>query len=177
IEAAKKCPTDGLFEYTSLDQYASWLQTQLFDHSRCDIAALRYQHTDYPASYQTVACLYKIFTLKCNCMEAVLSCYSHTSKFDNALAKTIGTAASTLCGFILCQQPNIYSLFGEQYAIDHAILIKEFLQESGLMTADATPALTMLVAFGLGMVAFVVAKKATDSKKQVKMESGYQNLI
>ncbi|RHY19479.1 hypothetical protein DYB37_002935 [Aphanomyces astaci] len=177
IEAAKKCPSDGLFEYCSLDQYAGFLQTQLFDHSRCDIADLRLQNTDYASSYQTVACLYKIFTLKCDCMEAVLNCYTHASKFDNALSKTIGQAASILCGFILCQQPSVYSLFGEEFAIDHAILIKEFLQSAGLLTASqVTPALTMLVSFGLGMIALVAAKKVT-SPSPVKIENGYQNLI
>ncbi|ETW01186.1 hypothetical protein H310_06783 [Aphanomyces invadans] len=176
IDAAKKCPTDGLFEYCSLDQYASFLQTQLFDHSGCDISELRSQHTDSSSAYQTVACLYKIFTLKCDCMEAVLNCYTHASKFDNALSKTIGHAASILCGFILCQQPSVYSLFGEQFAIDHAILIKEFLQSAGLMSSQVTPALTMLVSFGLGMMALVAAKKV-KGHGPVKIENGYQNLI
>ncbi|CAK4165281.1 unnamed protein product [Aphanomyces euteiches] len=177
IEALKKCPEDGLFEYCNLEQYAGWLQLQLFDHSGCDIADLSTASSDIAASYQTISCLYKIFTLKCDCMEAVLNCYTHASKFDSALSKTIGQAASILCGFILCQQPKVYALFGEEYAIDHAILIKEFLQSSGLMTpSDMAPALTMLVSFGLGMVALVAVKKVT-AQKQVKIENGYQNLI
>ncbi|KAG9405974.1 hypothetical protein AC1031_003896 [Aphanomyces cochlioides] len=177
VEALKKCPEDGLFEYCNLEQYAGWLQRQLFDHSGCDIADLSAASSDIAPSYQTISCLYKIFTLKCDCMEAVLNCYTHASKFDSALSKTIGQAASILCGFILCQQPKVYALFGEEYAIDHAILIKEFLQSSGLMTpSDIAPALTMLVSFGLGMVALVAVKKVT-AQKEVKIENGYQNLI
>jgi len=179
IDAARICPTDGLLEYCNIDQYASFLQTQLFDHSKCDISELRVLKDDVPASYQTVACLYKIFTLKCDCMEAVLNCYSHANKYSDALSKTIGHAASILCGFILCQRPNIYSLFGEEYAIEHSQLMRELLASTGLMGASGiTPAMTVLVSFGLGMIALFATKKAVGMKSQtVKVEDGYSNLI
>jgi len=176
IDAARICPTDGLMEYCNVDQYASFLQTQLFDHTKCDITELRQQDTDYASSYQTIACLYKIFTLKCDCMEAVLSCYALSNKFSTALSKTIGQAASILCGFILCQRPSVYSLFGEEYAIDHALIMQELLSAGGLMNlTSATPALVVFVSFGIGMIALVAAKKLKT--QTVKVEDGYSNLI
>lgn len=177
IDASRICPTNGLMEYCNVDQYASFLQTQLFDHTKCDVTELRQQDTDFASSYQTIACLYKIFTLKCDCMEAVLSCYAHANKFSTALSKTLGQAASILCGFILCQRPSVYSLFGEEYAIDHALIMKELLSAGGLMNmSSATPALVVFVSFGIGMIALVAAKKMKSSQT-VKVEDGYSNLI
>ncbi|OQR90498.1 hypothetical protein ACHHYP_05465, partial [Achlya hypogyna] len=178
-EAARLCPTDGLFEYCNVDQYASFLEYQLFDHANCDIADLRLQHTDYPSSYQTIACLYKIFSLKCDCMEAVLACYSTTAHFGSALSKVIGQAASILCGFILCQRPNIYSLFGDEYAIDKASIMRQLLASTGILSAgDVSPAAVVFVSFGLGMVALVATKKvAALQRKTVDAEDGYHTLL
>ncbi|OQR91433.1 hypothetical protein ACHHYP_04697 [Achlya hypogyna] len=177
--AARLCPTDGLLEYCNVDQYASFLEYQLFDHASCDIADLRLQHTDYPSSYQTIACLYKIFSLKCDCMEAVLACYSTTAHFGSALSKVIGQAASILCGFILCQRPNIYSLFGDEYAIDKASIMRQLLASTGILSAgDVSPAVAVFVSFGLGMVALVATKKIVAlQRKPVEAEGGYENLI
>ncbi|OQS07432.1 hypothetical protein THRCLA_00549 [Thraustotheca clavata] len=179
-KAARLCPTDGLFEYCNVDQYATFLERQLFDHSTCDISELRLQNTDYASSYQTVACLYKIFSLKCDCMEAVLSCYNLSSHFASSLTKVIGQAASILCGFILCQRPNVYSLFGEEYAIDRASIMRELLTSTGILAGGSiSPAATVFLSFGIGMIALLVTKKVIALKqiKNVHIEDGYQNLI
>ncbi|EQC33250.1 hypothetical protein SDRG_09233 [Saprolegnia diclina VS20] len=180
IKAVRYCPTDGLLEYCNVDQYASFLEYQLFDHANCDIADLRTQHTDYSSSYQTIACLYKIFSLKCDCMEAVLSCYSVSSHYASSLSKVIGQAASILCGFVLCQRPNVYSLFGDEYAIDRASLMRQLLTSAGIFSAGSlSPAAAVLLSFGLGMVALVVAKKVAAAKKAktVDIDEGYHTLL
>ncbi|KDO31187.1 hypothetical protein SPRG_19530 [Saprolegnia parasitica CBS 223.65] len=102
-------------------------------------------------------------------MEAVLSCYS-----------VIGQAASILCGFVLCQRPNVYALFGDEYAIDRASLMRQLLMSAGIFSAgEVSPAAAVFLSFGIGMVALVVAKTvaATKKAKTVDMEEGYENLI
>lgn len=181
IAAAKVCPYTGLFEFCNMQQYATYLQKQLFDNDNCQVVDMRDVHTDQPQYYGTLACLYKITSLKCDCMQAVLNCYEREFHFTKALSKTIGKAASILCGFLLCQRPSVYSLFGGQGAIEKARIMRELMSQVGLSVptmASMPPATFAFLSFGLGMVAFVTTKYiAKKSKKPVSVEDGYRNLI
>lgn len=161
IEAAKVCPYQGLYEYCNMDQYASYLQRQLFDNDDCQVLDMRDSGSDLPQFYGTLACLYKITALKCDCMQAVLNCYEHEYHFSEALAQTIGKAASILCGFLLCQRPSVYALFGGQGSIEKARIMRELMSQVGLSVpsmASMPPATFAFLSFGLGMVAFVTTK-------------------
>lgn len=186
IAAARVCPYGGLFEYCNLRQYASYLQKQLFDNDDCQVVDMRTAYEDKDQYYGTLACLYKITTLKCDCMEAVLNCYEHEYHFTEALTKTIGKAASILCGFILCQRPNVYSLFGGSEAIQKAQIMQSLLSQVGLASAHVSslpPATFAFLSFGLGMIAFIttktIAKKTMNSRSSstVTVDDGYRNLI
>lgn len=181
IEAAKVCPYQGLFEYCNMDQYASYLQRQLFDNDDCQVLDMRNADVDLPQFYGTLACLYKITVLKCDCMQAVLNCYEREYHFSEALAQTIGKAASILCGFLLCQRPSVYSLFGGQGSIEKARIMRELMSQVGLSVpsmASMPPATFAFLSFGLGMVACVTMKYISKkSRKAVVVEDGYRNLI
>lgn len=182
VEAISSCPSTGLFEYCHVKQYVNWLQTQLFDLGGCPIVDMKDQEVgDAPYAYYTLACLYRVVSLKCDCMEAVLNCYQHEYHFMTGLGKTLGKAASVMCGFILCQKPAVYSLLGGQAAIERANIMRAVLLEVGAMeiAPAGVPAATFaFLSFGLGMVAFVVTKAALRSSKSVvAVEDGYRNLI
>lgn len=181
IEAARSCPYGGLFEYCNMRQYASYLQRQLFDNDNCQVIDMENEHEDQEQYYGTLACLFKIFTLKCDCMEAVLNCYEHNFQYTEPLAHTIGKAASILCGFLLCQRPSVYSLFGGQGAIEKSQIMRDLLEQAGVSTSNANgipPATFAFLTFGLGMVGFFVTKRfVKKSSKAVDVENGYRSLI
>lgn len=179
IEAAQQCPNNGKFEYCNMKQYVNFLQQELFDLGGCPMSRI----VDHSDDSYTLACLYRVSTLKCDCMEAVLNCYESEYVFSSVIGKTLGKAASIMCGFILCQRPTVYSLFGGQGAINHASVINEVLLQVGALAPSASslpPATFAFLSFGLGMVAFLVTKKAVKSNKSsssVIVDDGYSNLI
>jgi len=153
------------FEYCNVAQYAEFLHTQLYVD-------------DCEGNGNALACLYKVETLKCDCMDAVLACYSSGGHFTTELTETLGSAASILCGFLLCQDESVYSLFGGELAFERANVMRELLANIGLANSSGSfPAATFaFLAFGLGMVAFFTTKFITSSKK-VLVTDGYRNLI
>jgi len=181
IKAAKQCPSTGLFEFCNMQQYATYLQKQLFDNDNCQVEDMRDALIDHPEYYETLSCMYKITSLKCDCMQAVLNCYEREFHFTKALSKTIGKAASILCGFLLCQRPSVYHLFGGQGAIEKARIMRELMSQVGLSVptmASTPPATFAFLSFGVGMVAFVTTKYiAKKAKKSVAVQDGYRNLI
>jgi hypothetical protein len=180
IQAAKVCPFGGLFEYCNMQQYATYLQKQLFDESECQTSQMTEAPTESPATLTTLACLYKTISLKCDCMEAVLNCYEHKHQFKNAMSETIGKAASVLCGFILCLRPKVYALFGGQHAIEQANIMRELLTQVGLSVpsgASMPPATFAFLAFGIGMIAFVATKMVSKKTRSLAQNEGYVHLI
>ncbi|RHY42651.1 hypothetical protein DYB26_003221 [Aphanomyces astaci] len=128
----------------------------------------------------SIACLYRVFSLKCDCMQAVLQCYSLQAQYTTALGKTLGRAASVLCGFVLCQKASVYKLFLNAQGVAHTTILAEVLLQatSDHVQSSLPMASAALVSFGLGMVAFVAAKtlKSASAKKS-SMDDGYANLI
>lgn len=181
LEAAKLCPYFGLHEYCNMDQYASYLQKNLFDNEACQVADMKRIKSEKEIIYNTLACAYKIATLTCDCMEAVLNCYEREFKFTEPLSHTVGKAASILCGFILCLKPSVFSLFAGQDAIEKANIMRNLMSQVGLSVpsmASIPPATFAFLSFGLGMVAFVATKYiAKKSRKPVEIEEGYRKLI
>lgn len=186
IVAARHCPTGGLFEYCNLQQYATYLEKQLFDSDDCQVIDMRDDNVEREAFYGTLACLYKITTLKCDCMEAVLNCYEREFHFTEALTKTIGKAASVMCGFILCQRPKVYAMFGGVEATEKAQIMHTLLSQVGVASSgdvsSLPPATFAFLSFGLGMIAFIttkaIAKKTMKTGySSVKADDGYRNLI
>jgi hypothetical protein len=163
VNALAACMNND-FEYCNVAQYAEFLHSQLYVED-CD-------------GNDALACLYKVETLKCDCMDAVLACYSSGGHFTTELTETIGSAASILCGFLLCQEEGVYSLFGGDVAFERANVMRELLANIGLANASSSlPAATFaFLAFGLGMVAFFTTKFITSSKK-LSVSDGYRNLI
>lgn len=180
LEAAGVCPYGGMFEYCNMQQYSSFLERQLFDNGACQLVDMRAWDQDRAVNQNTLACLYKTVSLKCDCMEAVLNCYEHQFNFKDAMAGTIGKAASVLCGFILCLRPKVYSLFGGQHAIEQANIMRGLLNQVGLSvpTASAMPPATFaFLAFGIGMVAFVATKIVSKKTRKTSQDGGYAQLI
>jgi len=183
VDATLKCPNAGRFEYCNVQQYAGHLEKQLFDVSKCNIND--FAHSDYKdaaGAQFTLACQYRVLSLKCDCMEAVLNCYNSEYQFTTSLGKILGKAASIMCGFILCQKPKVFSLFGEMESIDKAQIMRQILLQAGAMVPDNSsvpPATIAFLTFGLGMVAFVVVKAVVKNfrRKTIDNEDGYRNLI
>lgn len=179
INAAKMCPYGGLFEYCNMQQYSSFLQRQLYDNGACQVVDMRSWDQDHAVNYNTLACLYKTVSMKCDCMEAVLNCYEHQFNFKDAMAGTIGKAASVLCGFILCLRPKVYSLFGGQHAVEQANIMRGLLNQVGLSVPSASsmpPATFAFLAFGIGMVAFVATKIVSKKTRKTGQDEGYAQL-
>ena len=196
-----KCPRNGRFEYCNMKQYVHWLQEQLFDVSGCPMTTSNRRHhhhhhhhhhhseseseeeepSDSPYAYYTLACLYRVISLKCDCMEAVLTCYEHEYQFSTTIGKTLGKAASVLCGFILCQKPKVYSLLGGERAINRANIMKQVLMQVGAISHESSfpPVTFAFLAFGCGMLAFILTKAAINGKgaDKISVEEGYRNLI
>jgi hypothetical protein len=180
MEAAKNCPYGGLLEFCNMKQYATFLQRQLFDVDTCQIVDMRDLSSDNTARLSTLACLYKTVSMKCDCMEAVLSCYEHQFNFKDAMAGTIGKAASILCGFILCLRPKVYTLFGGQHAIEQSNIMRGLLNQVGLSVPSVSqmpPASFAFLAFGIGMVAFVATKVVSKKTRTVNHNEGYTQFI
>ncbi|KDO26537.1 hypothetical protein SPRG_07939 [Saprolegnia parasitica CBS 223.65] len=193
----------GNVEYCNARQYANHLTRELFDYTQCpfynfqldqdkSIADL-YQNEDSDGTKLTtlygffdfnpgysIACLYRIVSLKCDCMRAVVNCYENENAYTSVLGKTLGRASSILCGFILCQQPSIYRMFADADGLRHTVIMQEILLQTNLLDATSTSSIAamVLVSFGLGMVAFVAVKHALASTHaKSTMEDGYRNLI
>jgi len=187
--ATLNCPATQTFEYCNPKQFVGYLENQLFDASQCDINEwATYDETKasslyYPvANTLTLACQYRAISLKCDCMETVLNCYTREYQFTTSIGKVLGKASSIMIGFILCQQPKIFSMFGDFTAIDKAQIMRTVLMQAGAMVADNSsvpPASFAFLSFGLGMVAFVVVKAAVKNyrRRYVNTEDGYRNLI
>lgn len=183
IHALYSCPSSGRFEYCNVKQWVNWLQEQLFDFGGCPIVDMA--DTDAPAdspyAYYTLACLFRVVSLKCDCMEAVLNCYESEYEFSSELGKTLGKAASVLCGFILCQKPKVYSLLGGEQAISRANIMRHVLMQASVLSPEVTafpPATFAFLSFGLGMVCvFVLTKAGKKAKRAVGVDDGYRNLI
>ena len=180
VNAARVCPFGGLFEYCNMRQYASFLQRQLFNTDQCQVVDMRNVEADQQEYYGTLSCLYKVTTLKCDCMEAVLNCYENKWQDAEPLSHTIGKAASILCGFLLCQRPRVYSLFGGQTAIEKSVIMRELLSKAGAAvsgTQGMPPATFAFLTFGVGMLAFLATKSFAKTSKAVSSEDGYRSLI
>lgn len=178
IKLAERCPRHGRFEYCNMKQYVNWLQDQLFNVGGCPLVTKNPSEDSYDD--YTLVCLFRIISLKCDCMEAVLNCYEHEYKFTSELGKTIGKAASVLCGFLLCQKPQIYSLLGGQSAIERANIMGQVLMNLGVVTPSVSslpPATFAFLSFGLGMVCVFVVSKVSKKAMKVGMDDGYRNLI
>jgi len=181
LESIKVCPYGGLFEYCNMQQYATYLSKQLFDSNGCEVVDMTERHQDSAASLYTLSCLYKTISLKCDCMEAVLNCYEHQFQFTSALSSTIGKSASVLCGFVLCLKPSVYSLFGGQGAIEKADIMRGLLTQVGISVPSVSsmpPATFAFLAFGVGMIAFVVTKMVSrKANEAISIDNGYAQLI
>lgn len=180
ISAAQMCPLGGTFEYCNMQQYASFLQRQLYDNGACQIVDMQHWGNDHAVSLNTLACLYKTVSMKCDCMEAVLNCYEHQFNFKDAMAGTIGKAASVLSGFLLCLRPKVYSLFGGQHALEQANIMRDLLKQVGVSVPTVSsmpPATFAFLAFGIGMVAFVATKIISKKTRQTNHDPGYALLI
>jgi len=181
IEAAKVCPYGGLFEYCNMQQYTSFLTKQLFDNDGCSVVDMRGDNYGFKGSAYTLSCLYKIISLKCDCMEAVLNCYEHQFSFTSALSNTIGKSASVLCGFVLCLKPSVFSLFGGKGAIEKADIMRGLLTQVGISVPSVSsmpPATFAFLAFGIGMIAFVATKMVSrKANNAITIDNGYAQLI
>ncbi|OQR86338.1 hypothetical protein ACHHYP_10652 [Achlya hypogyna] len=200
FDANGKKYENGGVEYCSAQHYANHLTKELFDYTECplfdvkvgqaldsnfdvqpgnheDSLATLYGAIDFTPGY-SIACLYRIVSLKCDCMRAVVNCYENENQYTSALGQTLGRASSILCGFILCQQPTIYRLFADADGLRHTVIMKEILLQTNLLdaTSNASAAAIAFVAFGLGMIAFVATKQVSGYSKST-MEDGYRNLI
>jgi len=179
----------GNVEYINAKNYANHLTKQLFDYTQCPYYDEQlnqdktitdvYDHEDTYGNGYSIACLYRTVTWKCDCMKAVINCYENESRFTSVLGKTLGRAASILCGLVLCQKPVVYRMFADADGLRHTLIMKEILLQSGAdAVADNMSMASMaFLGFGLGMVAFVVTKQAVDARKKSTLEDGYRNLI
>ncbi|OQS07339.1 hypothetical protein THRCLA_00646 [Thraustotheca clavata] len=191
----------GSVEYCNAQQYANHLTRELYDYTECPFYDSQltqdksfsdfFQHentTDIPFNFfnapifnpaYSIACLYRVVSLKCDCMRAVVNCYANENHFTTALGQTLGRASSILCGFILCQQPGIYRMFADADGIRHTLIMKEILMQTNLLDASSTTTIasTAFLSFGLGMIAFIAVKKFTKKNAKSAMEDGYRNLI
>ncbi|KAF0690000.1 Aste57867_18590 [Aphanomyces stellatus] len=195
---------NGPLEYATASQYLNYLTYQVSSTALCngvdffgfvgdniDTFSLTNQlQTDLtrptgefplnvPSSDGTysIICLYRIFSLKCDCMKAVLNCYTLEAHYASALGQTLGRAASVLCGLVLCQKEPVYKLFMDAAGESHtAILAQVLLEASGQIESGLSSAVLMLLSVGAGMVAFVAAKHLAPRAKST-MEDGYANLI
>ncbi|RHY25638.1 hypothetical protein DYB32_008183 [Aphanomyces invadans] len=171
----------GPFEYSNARQYLNHLAFQATFSGMCE--GFEDSLDGSPTAVQvnqpySIACLYRIFSLKCDCMQAVLQCYSLQAQYSTAVGKTLGRAASILCGFVLCQKSSVYKMFLNSQGVSHSTILAEVLLRASEQVQSTLPmASAVLVSFVVGMVAFVVAKKVASPAPKCSMEDGYANLI
>ncbi|CAK4658339.1 hypothetical protein LEN26_013552 [Aphanomyces euteiches] len=184
----------GAVEYCNAKQYVNHLQFHATYTGTCegyedvvDVQTLKQQYITGSAQVPgrpywdetySIACLYRIFSLKCDCMQAVLNCYTQYAHYSGIVGKTLGRATSILCGFVLCQKESVYKLFMNAQGLSHTqILAEVLLQATGQLESSAwNPASTAFLSFAAGMLAFVAAKQLAPRAKST-MEDGYANLI
>jgi len=174
--AINKCPDD--YEFMSMQNFESYLYEQL-DDSKCQVAEQKI--TTEILGMESLSCMYKIFTQKSNCMDAVVNCYEHEHKWKSEFSTTIGKAAAISCGISLCEKPSVYTLFAGNDAMVHAKVITNLLSQAGMSVPELSnlhPASLAFLAFGVGMIAFVVTKTVIKKRSgTIDMDNGYENLI
>ena len=151
--AVQQCPEEGRFEYCSMEQYVNYLETQLFSTATCSAEDLQ-NAAVFSDSESTLVCMHSMLSMKLACMEAVSQCYAANSNFTDPIGQSFGQTSSILCGYILCQKPTIYSLFGGENGVQHALIMRQLLENVGLSTTvdfhAAPPALIGLALFVVG---------------------------
>jgi hypothetical protein len=158
------------YEFQNVKQFSTYLYEMLTSEKGCSQSDLVSATSVNPAMVYTYKCAQKVYDMQCQCMNVVLNCFQEQGYYEgNAATKTIGKVFGLLCALLWCKVPKNFAFMNGVQAFRSAQMIKVVLAQANLLDAPTmsslSPASFAFIAFGMGMVAFVVTQAVLKTRR------------